>query len=463
MAVADGCVPLVTVRTRLVRRALGCGAVLAASVAWPGSAGAVTYGDFVDSPQLQYPEVVPVWVAGSLCTGTMIEQQVVLTAAHCVYGESGPIQVAVGGSTLTSGRLIDVTASWYHPRYDATFLQNDIALLYLKEPAGVSRLASLPPPGAKKPKRFTMAGWGLDQNGLLTGRLSAINLNDHSAAAARAFKGDYNPRTMIGAGRYFAAEALYGGGCKGDSGGPLYQGLSGSTRVVVGVTSWGAEGCVRYRPTIFTWVTYYVSEIAAAIGQVKNRATQTPIPAGKATPVGVGPTSTTTTTTTTTTVRLPASTSTTTSSTTTTVRPSTTTSSTTTTLAATTTSRVVTSLRGSVSHRITSSDGTTTDPTAVELEIQLSTDVSALPTRLCVYVSQSGLGYRWWLLWGSSDWSGDGERLCVRYTGQKNSSGTYSYLPRLMERVGEQRWSVRIEAWDSLGRTVLTSPYEWIS
>jgi hypothetical protein len=129
----------------------------------------------------------------------------------------------------------------------------------------------------------------------------------------------------------------------------------------------------------------------------------------------------------------------------------------------TTTSRVVTSLRGSVSHRITSSDGTTTDPTAVELVIQLSTDVSALPTRLCVYVSQSDFGYRHWLLWGSGDWSGDGERLCVTYTGQKNSSGTYSYLPRLQERVGEQRWSVRIEAWDSLGRTVVTSRYEWIS
>lgn len=261
----------------------------------PTAASAVTYGDFVDSPQVQYPEVVPVWVGGSLCSGTLIEQQIVLTAAHCVYGRSGPIQIAVGGSTLSSGRLIDVTATWYHPRYDATYLQNDIALLHLKEPAGVARLATLPRPNAKKPKNFTMAGWGRDQNGLLTGKLSALTLNEHGTAAAKAFKGDYNPRTMIGAGRFFASEALYGGGCQGDSGGPLYQGRNGSTRVVVGVTSWGAEGCVQYKPTIYTWVGYYVVELSAAITQVKNRAIQNPLPSGKATPSGAGPTTTTTT------------------------------------------------------------------------------------------------------------------------------------------------------------------------
>jgi len=281
----------------ILRRGVLAALVLVSSLT-AAPASAVTYGDFVDSPQIQYPEVVPVWVGGSLCSGTLIEQQIVLTAAHCVYGRSGPIQIAVGGSTLNSGRLIDVTATWYHPRYDATYLQNDIALLHLKESAGVARLAFLPSPGGKKLKNFTMAGWGRDQNGLLTGKLSALNLNEQGVAAAKAFKGEYNPRTMIGAGRFFANEALYGGGCQGDSGGPLYQGRNGSTRVVVGVTSWGAEDCVQYEPTIYTWVNYYVPELLVAITQVKTRAIQSPIPTGKATPAGTGPTTTTSTSTT---------------------------------------------------------------------------------------------------------------------------------------------------------------------
>jgi V8-like Glu-specific endopeptidase len=257
---------------------------------------AVTYGDPVDAPQLVYPEVVPVWVGGRLCSGVLIEQQVVLTAAHCIYGRSGAIQVAVGGASLNSGRLIDVNATWYHPRYDASYLQNDLALLHLKESSGVARLANLPRSKSQtKPRKFTLAGWGRDQNGLLTGRLSVLGLRNEEVSAARAFRGEFNSRTMIGAGRFFQEELLYGGGCSGDSGGPLYQGSNGGNRTVIGITSWGAEGCVQYKPTVFTWVNYYLSDLAEAIPQLKNRAVQAPLPGGKATPVGVGPTTTTTT------------------------------------------------------------------------------------------------------------------------------------------------------------------------
>ena len=266
-------------------------------VSVPGGVSAVTYGDPVESPQVEFPEVVPIWVGGkTLCTGTLIQQQVVLTAAHCIYGEPGPFQISVGAKTLNSGALIDVDATWYHPRYDASFSQNDIALLHLKTSANVSRLGVLPLAKLKTlGKKFLIVGWGRDQNGLVTGKLNRLTLNDQTIAAKRDFKGFYNPKTMVGAGRYFADEVLYGGGCTGDSGGPLYQGAAGSSRTIIGLTSFGARGSVDYKPTIFTRVDFYVPEIIKGIDLLNSRSVSAPIATGKATPSGVGPTTTTTT------------------------------------------------------------------------------------------------------------------------------------------------------------------------
>jgi len=230
------------------------------SVATAIPASAVTYGDPVEAPQIEFPEVVPIWVGGTtLCTGTLLTQQIVLTAAHCIYGQAGPFQISVGGSTLKNGRLIDVDATWYHPRYDATYNQNDIGLLHLKTLANVSRLGILPTGSLKSVgKKFLIVGWGTDQNGSITERLHRLTLNDQSAASKKIFKGIYNPKTMIGAGRYFPDEILYGGGCTGDSGGPLYMGALGASKTVIGLTAFGARGCTKYKPTIFTRVEFYL-------------------------------------------------------------------------------------------------------------------------------------------------------------------------------------------------------------
>jgi len=410
---------------------------LATCVWWlPSAAGAVTYGDFIDSPQIQYPEVVAVWSQGSLCSGTLIEQQIVLTAAHCVYGRSGPIQVAVNGSTLNSGTLIDVSATWYHPRYDETYLQNDIALLHLRTAAGVTRLASLPGPRAKKPRNFTLAGWGRDQNGLLTGKLSALNLNNHEQAAKKLFRSDFNPRTMVAAGRYFAAEGLYGGGCRGDSGGPLYRGLDGSSREIVGVTSWGAEGCVQFKPTVFTWVSYYVPELRSAITQVKNRAVQNPLPSGRATPSGIGPTTTTTTSTT--------------------VPPSTTTSTTTTTVRQTTT----TTIRSASSLQITAAyltgARTLSGTSYAGIAVRWSNDWSIRTTQICASVTLDGSPVSASALFKGGGWQDSGGGCQTPEPGReaKGSQATVFYVTN---PVGTQSVQATFTVTDELGRTSSTA------
>jgi V8-like Glu-specific endopeptidase len=240
---------------------------------------AVTYGNPIENPSVTFPEVVPIWSSGGMCSGTLIEQQVVLTAAHCIYGVNGPFQISVGGNDLLGGTRIDVDATWYHPRYDEVFAENDIGLLHLVKPAGVKKLGSLPKSNAPKPKAFTLLGWGRDQNGQLTGKLSKLKLTNYEAYTAKTYKSLYNAKTMIGAGRYFASEILYGGACYGDSGGPLYEGTT--KRVIAGVTSWGsAEGCTSYSPSVFVRVSYHVKTLGSGIKTLKLRARQSPIKTG---------------------------------------------------------------------------------------------------------------------------------------------------------------------------------------
>jgi trypsin len=254
------------------------------------AASAVTYGDPIENPQIEFPEVVPVWAGGkSLCSGTLIEPQVVLTAAHCVYGFAGPFQIAVNGKTLNDGLLYDINAIWTHPRYDAFTNQNDIALLHVKKAVNISRFGNLPTQSGKGAlKKYTIVGWGTNQNYDITSQLHSLNLDDQAVASRKFYKSFFNPNTMIGAGRYFKSERIYGGGCTGDSGGPLYQGINGGNRVIVGLTSFGARGCKQFQPTIFTKVAFYLDQIRSGISIVKDRAINAPMPTGKAAPAGKG-------------------------------------------------------------------------------------------------------------------------------------------------------------------------------
>ena len=392
------------------------------TVVQTSTASAVTYGDPIENPQIEFPEVVPVWVGGSsLCSGTLVTQQVVLTAAHCVYGQSGPFQISVGGSTLNNGRLIDVDAPWYHPRYDAAFSQNDIALLHLKTPAGVSRLGVLPKSKMKAlGKKFLIVGWGRDQNGMITGKLHQLSLNDQAVASRKFFKSNFNPKTMVGAGRYFADEVLYGGGCTGDSGGPLYQGAAGGSRTILGLTSFGARGCTVYQPTVFTRVDFYVSDIYKGIQLLNSRSTTAPIATGKATPAGIGPTTTTTTTTTTTIPK------------------------TTTTLAPTTTTRSITNLE--ITYMSKYMRGSETDVT-----IRSKTDSSAIVERVCISVTSNGVAFNDIIIYSGGGWN-DAGGGCATNARSKSWDNTYAHSPALRDPSGTQSWVVIATVYDSIGR-----------
>ena len=263
----------------------------------PSVSKAVTYGDPVDEPSITHPEVVPVWVGRTgMCSGTLIDPVIVLTAAHCVYGYDN-FQIEVGGDQLETGDRVGVVASWYHPRFDRRRLRNDIALLHLNRPVDVGQLAVLDPSiQINNNTRMTIAGWGDDQNGETTEFLQTLEVVQQTADAKKEFGSAFQPKLMIAAGYYFEDEDIYGGGCHGDSGGPLFVNRADGVRVVVGVTSYGsAEGCTDYKPTVFSRMSFYHAMVMNAMRSLKQRVDSSPsTPATSVPPVTSIPPVTTT-------------------------------------------------------------------------------------------------------------------------------------------------------------------------
>ncbi len=245
----------------------------------PSVSRAVTYGDPVDEPSITHPEVVPVWVGrDGMCSGTLIDPVIVLTAAHCVYGYNN-FQIEVGGDQLETGDRVGVVAQWYHPRFDRRRLRNDIALLHLNRPVDVGQLAVLDPTiQINNNTRMTIAGWGDDQNGETTEYLQTLEVVQQTADAKKEFGSAFQPKLMIAAGYYFEDEDIYGGGCNGDSGGPLFIKRADGKRVVVGVTSYGsAEGCTDYKPTVFSRMSFYHAMVMSAMQSLKQKVDNSPI------------------------------------------------------------------------------------------------------------------------------------------------------------------------------------------
>lgn len=179
------------------------------------------------------------------CGGSLIDSQVVLTAAHCVMdAPAQAVEIAVGRTLLSDkrqGQLRDVQQIVVHPRYLKGNAAYDMALVLLKKPVTGILPVKLPTAGTdallRPGAQATVIGWGNTDTELpsFPDRLRGVQVPLLSHAECTATYSEYDKGVNICAG----VEAK--DSCQGDSGGPLFRKVSGRT-YQIGVVSYG-EGC----------------------------------------------------------------------------------------------------------------------------------------------------------------------------------------------------------------------------
>ncbi|MDA3642684.1 serine protease [Saccharopolyspora indica] len=205
------------------------------------------------------------------CGASLIDEQWLVTAAHCVDGKKpGDVRYRIGTTDRTSGgELVEPDEFVTHPQSKQQQAGYDIALVHLSKPAQaepVEIASSAPQTGTE----LHLLGWGQTCATPKCGE-PPVQLKELTTTTTEPANctGSDNP---FDSSRELCIDNQEGkaSACYGDSGGPAVV-RNGSGYALVGATSRGqAENCTE-KPGIYTSVVAHADWISQTTGGDRSR------------------------------------------------------------------------------------------------------------------------------------------------------------------------------------------------
>jgi len=210
------------------------------------------------------------WTNG--CTGTLINADTVLTAAHCVQRWDGSlidassVRFAVGSDALSPAHTFNVIAVYDHPDYSSSGeASHDMGILKLAEPITAAPVTIRPIPVNRADLPTSLVGQSVQNAGFGETEVSEDN---------SLLFWTVEEVTEIHPGWF----TVFGGGapngssvCYGDSGGPSLHLFNERNLALLGTVSWGDPSCMDYdhfarADDSIPWIEQYSGALDPCVG-----------------------------------------------------------------------------------------------------------------------------------------------------------------------------------------------------
>ncbi|KAL3276631.1 hypothetical protein HHI36_012003 [Cryptolaemus montrouzieri] len=213
-----------------------------------------------------FPYQVSITLDGDLCGGAILDQNHVLTAAHCTFQKDASDIVIRAGSQYRDRDGITVQAEeiFQHENFDPESFENDIAVIKLETDLNFDAtvgLISLPSSGedVEEFRLATVTGYGwISDHGPFADSLQKVDLPIISTDTCKMIYPGQITDTMFCAGYQEGGKDA----CPGDSGGPMV--LDGK---VIGIVSFGPDCAAAGQPGAYTKVSSFIDFINSSLNQ----------------------------------------------------------------------------------------------------------------------------------------------------------------------------------------------------